>query len=421
VQFGSWRFEVCSLKFGVWRCPPGDRLSSPVTAPQKPVRALFINGGILGLKTFASFVEQAFVGDCDGVRASQIVLTSDLTLAERAARRVLCAHFWPGDATTFRNADLHRFRAEWHAGLLARRRIRRLERAEGAFDVLHFHRQATAYASLDRMRRTPSIVSIDCTQRCVIEAASTPFERATYRPNVVRDGEMFRAAALIVSTSEWAANCLREEYPDCATPIDVLGHPVHLAAFDPAWAHERYLRAGGAADYQPRVLFVGGDFARKGGYDLLEAWTEGQFASRARLDVVTAHPIDRVPEGVRVRIGITAHSAEWIAMWRDADVFVLPTRDEAFGLVYQEAAAAGLPVIGTRINAVPELVDDGRSGLLVARGARAELIRALDELIASRERRLEMGRRGRESVESTGDPAVYRQQLVAAILRVAKT
>jgi len=78
-------------------------------------------------------------------------------------------------------------------------------------------------------------------------------------------------------------------------------------------------------------------------------------------------------------------------------------------------------VIGTRINAVPELVDDGRSGLLVARGARAELIRALDELIASRERRLEMGRRGRESVESTGDPAVYRQQLVAAILRVAKT
>jgi len=130
VQFGSWRFEVCSLKFGVWRCPPGDRLSSPVTAPQKPVRALFINGGILGLKTFASFVEQAFVGDCDGVRASQIVLTSDLTLAERAARRVLCAHFWPGDATTFRNADLHRFRAEWHAGLLARRQARRPPQAD---------------------------------------------------------------------------------------------------------------------------------------------------------------------------------------------------------------------------------------------------------------------------------------------------
>ena len=50
-----------------------------------------------------------------------------------------------------------------------------------------------------------------------------------------------------------------------------------------------------------------------------------------------------------------------------ADIFVMPTRNEAFGLVFQEAAAAGVPAIGTRQNAVPEIIVDGETGLLVAR------------------------------------------------------
>ena len=46
----------------------------------------------------------------------------------------------------------------------------------------------------------------------------------------------------------------------------------------------------------------------------------------------------------------------------------MPTRNEAFGLVYQEAAAAGLPAIGSRLNAVPEIIADGDTGLLVTPG-----------------------------------------------------
>ena len=384
------------------------------------IEALFVNSGILGQRTFAAFVDRAFAGGRDGIRATQVVLTDAMTARERVVRRVLCARLWP-DAAGVRNLDRARYRAELNAGLQARGRIRRLEREGRRFDVLHFHRQTTAYASLDRMRRTPSIVSIDCTQRCVLQLAATRAEARSYLPNVRRDGEVFRAARLIVSTSRWAADALREEYPECATEVAVMPNPVLLEHFDPAWAQERHARAADAPDRRPRVLFMGGDFSRKGGDDLVETWREGRFGERARLDLVThaAVPSAREAEGIHVHTGVAARSDAWRALWREADVFVLPTRDEAFGTVFQEAAAAGLPAIGTRINAVPEIVLDGETGVLVPPRDRAALAAALDRLLASPELRLEMGTRARRHVERTADPEAYRAKLADAIHRLA--
>jgi glycosyltransferase involved in cell wall biosynthesis len=166
---------------------------------------------------------------------------------------------------------------------------------------------------------------------------------------------------------------------------------------------------------------MGGDFLRKGGEDLLSAWRQGQLGQKASLDLVTSMPIEsgRLPAGVRVHTGISAHSAEWRTLWREADLFVLPTRDEAFGLVYQEAGAAGLPSIGTDINAIPEIIEDGISGLLVAPGDQEGLTRALNQLIASADRRRDMGARARDAILRTADPEAYRRNLVTAIHSVA--
>ena len=384
------------------------------------IEALFVNSGILGQRTFAAFVDQAFAGERDGIRATQVVLTDALSVGERALRRVLCARLWP-DGAGVKNLDRHRYRAELNAGLIARGRIRRLEAAGKRFDVIHFHRQTTAYASLERMRRTPSIVSIDCTQRCVMQLAASPAEAKSYLPNLRRDGEIFRAARLIVSTSRWAADTLREDYPELATEVAVMPNPVLLEHFDPAWPREREVRAAAVADYRPRVLFMGGDFARKGGDDLVAAWREGGFGARARLDLVThaAVPGALEADGIHVHTGVPAHSPAWQALWREADVFVLPTRDEAFGMVFQEAAAAGLPSIGTRINAVPELILDGETGLLVPPRNRGALAAALGRLLGSAELRLEMGMRARRHVEATANPEAYRAKLSDAIHRLA--
>jgi alpha-maltose-1-phosphate synthase len=387
-----------------------------------PTRTLFINSGILGQKTFARFIDNAFADRPGGIRATQTVLTDRLTTGDRLLRRLLCLRVWPDGCGGLKNLDLLRYRAEWNAGLLARRRIRQLEASGDHFDVLHFHRQTTAYASVNRIRTTPTIISIDCTQRCVLQLAHSPIEAQTYRPSVRRDGQIFRAARFIISTSRWAADCLRDDYPDCTTQIAVMPNPVELDSFDPMWIQERYARSVQTPGYIPRVLFVGADFLRKGGYDLLSAWRDGQLGTQARLDLVTSWPIERerLPTGVHVHSQIAAHSREWQTLWRDADLFVLPTRDEAFGMVFQEAAAAGLPSIGTRINAVPEMVHDGASGFLVPPGDREALTRALTQLIASAERRREMGARAREYIVQTADPVAYRDNLVAVIKTLAR-
>lgn len=376
-------------------------------------RVAFVNGGILGLLSYAAWLRHAFAGDRD-VHAEHFVLTEHLDLRDRIVRRVLCQKLWP-DVRGMHNIDLARLRREWNTGVMARRRL--LARGIERFDVLHFHRQATAYASLDLMERRPSIVSMDCTQTCLLQDASSRAERWSLGFNVRRDGAILRRAAAIVSTSHWAEREVRRLYPDCTAPIHVMPNPVMLDRFDPAWIDERRARG----DARPQCLFVGGDFPRKGGYDLLRAWEAGGFASRADLVLVTEWQIEgRLPAGVRQQRGVHGLTPAWTAAWRAADVFVMPTRNEAFGLVFQEAAAAGLPAIATRLNAIPEIVQDGETGLLVTPGQPSEIAAALDRLIASAELRDTMGRAARRKIERDADPAEHRRQLVALIGRVAE-
>jgi glycosyltransferase involved in cell wall biosynthesis len=383
-------------------------------------QVLFVNSGLLGQRTFARFVEHAFRDDPQ-IQARQTVLTEDLTNFERLVRRILCVHVAPNGTSPLRNLDLFRYRSELNAGLTAAHRIASLERAGIRFDVLHFHRQATAYASVTRMQTTPSIVSIDCTQRLLRERANSELEARTYALNAARDGEIFRAAQLIIAASEWAANCVRADYPHCITEIAVMPNPVQIDFFDEAWIAERAARAAkpGAT---PRILFVGGDLARKGGEDLLAVWRDAQLGRVATLDLVTSRMPDRalVSDGVVVHTQVAVQSPAWVDLWRRADVFALPTHEEAFGIVFQEASAAGLPSIGTRLNAIPEQIADDVTGRLIAPHDRAALASALQELIANPERRREMGHRARAGVLRAAHPDVYRGRLAAAIRRVAR-
>lgn len=379
-------------------------------------RVLFINGGILGLVSFHNFLLRHLPGQ-SAIEGEHILLTAGLTLPERIARRALAQRLWKDGLLGTANLDLVRFRLELFAGLQARGRIARL--GAHRFDVLHFHRQATAYGSLDLMKRVPSIVSIDCTQECVVQQAPGALERATYRLNLGVDGAVFRRAAAIIATSAWAARSLQHYYPDCTTPVHVMPNPVLLEFFDPGWIDMRRSRA--AAGRLPRLLFIGGDFPRKGGYDLLEAWQAGSFHTRAALDIVSDWHLDRpLPPGVTVHSGVRAHTPEWSARWAAADVFVLPTRNEAFGLVYQEAAAAGLPAIGTRENAVPEIIADGQTGLLVDAGDRAGLAAAMDTLIGSPDMRDTFGRRARAFIEESACPDKYMEQMTDVVTHVAR-
>lgn len=82
-------------------------------------------------------------------------------------------------------------------------------------------------------------------------------------------------------------------------------------------------------------------------------------------------------------------------MLAGADIFVMPSRTEALGLVYLEAFRAGVPVIAGDRGGVTEIVRHGRSGLLVTPGSTQELIEAITRLARDPDLRQSLARGGR--------------------------
>ncbi|MEN6643171.1 MAG: glycosyltransferase family 4 protein [Armatimonadia bacterium] len=81
-------------------------------------------------------------------------------------------------------------------------------------------------------------------------------------------------------------------------------------------------------------------------------------------------------------------------MLRLCDVFVLPSVNEPFGRAVVEAMASGKPVVGTRSGGVPEVLRDGKCGLLIEPGNAAELAAAITRLLAEKSLAHEMGDNG---------------------------
>ncbi len=158
------------------------------------------------------------------------------------------------------------------------------------------------------------------------------------------------------------------------------------------------LKAGALHDGPPTILFVGREFERKGGPDLVRAFREVRAQiPDARLEIAGCRP-DITEPGVEV-IGPLARTTEGraklTALYRSADVFCMPSLYEPFGIVFAEAMVFGLPCIGTAQNAMPDVIADGETGWLVPPGDVSALGQALVTGLRDRERLYEMGLLGR--------------------------
>jgi glycosyltransferase involved in cell wall biosynthesis len=153
-----------------------------------------------------------------------------------------------------------------------------------------------------------------------------------------------------------------------------------------------------------RFLCVGSFVPRKG-QDILLRACAGLPAGGYRLDLAggggsvhdstgeIASVIERERLGDSVRIVGELGPGLLDMAYRDADVLVHPALWESYGMCVVEAMARGLPVIASDVAALPELVDDGDNGLLVAPGDAAGLRAAMLRLMTDREMRLRMGER----------------------------
>lgn len=105
--------------------------------------------------------------------------------------------------------------------------------------------------------------------------------------------------------------------------------------------------------------------------------------------------------GIQEKIIFTGHITDdelLLSAYSACEVFVLPSEYEAFGLVLLEAMSCEKPCIATNVGGMPEVVENGRTGLLVEYGKPDVLANAIIQLLGDGEQRRDMGRAGRERV-----------------------
>lgn len=291
--------------------------------------------------------------------------------------------------------------ANWsiRASLAARRSLSRAQR-RAPLDAIFIHTQVASLLSIGLMKRVPTIVSLDATPRNLDLVGSGYGHRTNGRQvealkaNVNRRAML--AATALVTWNRWAAESLVSDYGVPASRIHVIAPGVDLDLFRP--------NPGPRAPGPVRVLFVGGDFVRKGGVDLLDAMGA---VPNAEIDIVTGGADVPARPGVvcRVHRGLAPQSAQLLELYRSADIFALPSHSDCLPQVLAEAAASGLPIVCTRSGAMPEVVHDGENGLLVADRSPRELAGALRRLAGDPELRRRFGKAGRALAEGEHDAA----------------
>jgi glycosyltransferase involved in cell wall biosynthesis len=196
----------------------------------------------------------------------------------------------------------------------------------------------------------------------------------------------FRLARALIGWSRWTADSFIHEYGIPADRVHVVPPAVDTSVWQPVkratWA-------------RPRLLFVGGNFERKGGRALLEAFTDLRLADRAELHIVTR---DDVAEsaGVFVHHGMENGSEALRQLYADADAFVLPTIADCFSIASIEAMAAGLPVVVSDVGGISDIVVDRETGFLLEPGDGRSLRAAIAALVDDAALRRRLGAAARK-------------------------
>ena len=149
-------------------------------------------------------------------------------------------------------------------------------------------------------------------------------------------------------------------------------------------------------DDEVRLLFVGGDFERKGG-DVLLDWFKQQNRPELKLTMMTNHPIEDIP-GVTKATGIQYGQPKHIELFGNHDIFVLPTNCDSYPSVLGEAACSGLAILTTKYAlGAAEVIRAGENGYIC--DSKQELLVKLSELIEDKALVGKMKHRSRQIME----------------------
>jgi len=239
------------------------------------------------------------------------------------------------------------------------------------------------------------------------------------------------AAAAVIAVSDGMRDDLLAVYPAVpAGRVRVIHNGIDTSEYRPDPATD-VLDRYGVDPGRPSVIFVGRVTRQKGLPVLLRAASAidpaAQLvicAGQADTPELEAEVSDLARQLRANRTGVIWLSGmlpkrEVIQLLTHATVFVCPSLYEPLGIVNLEAMACGTAVVGSRVGGIPEVVADGKTGLLVPADDPAALARALNVLLADRPLAADMGRLGRARAEAEFGWSSIAAQTVALYAELA--
>lgn len=256
-------------------------------------------------------------------------------------------------------------------------------------------------------RRTPVVYAADSTPRLIRSfgvdygnwGGTSP---AKQRVRDALHGVCLRRCDAVTAWSNWAARSMRDDYGVDPARLHVIPPGVDTMV----WSAPPARPVSGPA----RMLFVGGDFRRKGGELLLEVYRH-HLREFAQLDIVTARGAVAPEAGIRVHDDVRSNDPRLVDLYRQADLFVLPTQADCFSMATLEALASGLPVVTCPVGGVGEIFSDGVEGFYVPPRDGQALRIALDRLIHDSNRRRKMGAAARRLAVAAFDAETNTQRI----------
>jgi glycosyltransferase involved in cell wall biosynthesis len=281
------------------------------------------------------------------------------------------------------------YRSNWtvRAGVRARNEVARINR-QTRLDALFFNTQVPAILAQRWLRKIPGIVSLDATPRQYDELGEFykhklgPAWLEAWKWRLNRD--CFRSARRLVAWTKWTELGLVQGYGVPADKITVIHPGVNGREWRrpmPRVPHPNPVK----------ILFVGGDLERKGGLVLLKAFRALRHLG-PELHLVTKDRLAPEP-GIFIYNNLEANSQPLKDLYHTCDIFALPTFGDTLPMVLPEAGASGMAIISTNVAAIPEIVRNGETGLMVPAGDAVSLTQALRDLATNPALRMTLGER----------------------------
>jgi glycosyltransferase involved in cell wall biosynthesis len=285
-----------------------------------------------------------------------------------------------------------------------------VERSSASVDAVY--QVGALWNPLPRAAQVPLVLHVDYTS-CLSRRRGSGWKRRPGREQdfwIEEERRLYRESAIILTTTENARQSVIADYgisprhvvtvgAGVSAPYDRL-QPDRLPAYD-----------------SKRIFFLGKGFHGKGLDTVLEAFGKVRARiRRARLTIVGPKALPGRHAGVDY-LGRISDRNRVRELYYDHALFVMPSRYEPLGQVFLEAMSCQLPCIGTTLDAMPELIDHGRTGYLIEPGDADALAGHMIDVLRSPDLARQMGAAAFRKLTSAYTWPVVGRRIVTAIER----